>query len=506
LLTKQLIRPTGFGQSMPFWVTAFAIAAWSAAAAWVNPAQFADNLEQFSWSHSIELGYWKHPPLPTWLLAMLIRFIGFSVYWTYALAAICFIGTVFFTWRITWRLYGQQAATFTVLLLGLHIGFSWRAQLYNHNTVLLLFTAATVWATMQALDVDAKRTAARWGSWVLVGIFAGLAMLSKYQALVPLSGIVIALYAGDYFKQTNVRWGVALAVATGILLFVPHLIWVLSGSGSTIDNALQYAEGLNALGRVKNFIRFVVVQLRFHFPILMTIALLVLFKPKPLDTLVVMSSPSSFSFSKQNRAWLLGLIVWPAVFVSFVALSGGVRLQAQWGLQTFQFLTIFMGWRLTIVLQQQSPWQTVRIVLLMQLVLAVFFIWSIVEPSQRIWQGARTRNFPAASMAKEISDKWYQATKCELKYVVGPSFDATVVSAYSGHHPVILEDGDFTKEPWVTQALLKKHGAMYLAATVNALPAGLTSTGQVNVPARRNDLQPERAIYWGVALPQSICK
>ena len=486
--------------SIPFWVTAFAIAAWSAAAAWINPAQYADNLEQFSWSHSLELGYWKHPPLPTWLISIPIRLIGFSVYWTYALAPICFIGTVFFTWRIARRMFGEQAATFTVLLLGLHIGFSWRAQLYNHNTVLLLFTSATVWATMQALDADKKSAWAHRGSWVLAGALAGLAMLSKYQALVPLIGIVIALYLGGHFKQASVRQGAALASMTALLVFMPHLIWIVTGSGSTIDNALQTAEGLILPQRFKNLFQFLSVQMRFHFPILIAVAMLVLAKSGGSQ-----ESTASTSLNKQSRAWLIGLVAWPALFVSLVVLTGGVRLQAQWGLQTFQFLTILIGWRLSIVLAEQTVRRSVCVVLIAQVVLASFFAWSVMEPSQKIWQSERSRNFPAAWFAKVVSSKWYQATSCDLKYVVGPSFEATIVSSYSGHNPIVLEDGDFRKEPWVTNELLKAKGAIYLAYAVGGLPAEVIASGQVLIPARENDFQPARQIFWGVVLPQAMC-
>lgn len=477
---------------LPFWVTACAIATWSLAAACINPAQFADNLEQFSWAHSLELGYWKHPPLPTWLIAVPIRLIGFSVYWTYALAAACFIGTAFFTWRITLRLFGPQAGMFAVLLIGLHIGFSWRAQLYNHNTVLILMSAATVWATLRALDSGKK------AAWVFVGILAGLAMLSKYQALVPLLGIVIALYLGGWLKQKKVQQGVAIAAATALLVFAPHLIWVAMGTGSTIDNALHAAEGLGPLRRLTVFLGFWLVQIRFHLPILIAVVLLVLFKsggtaasaaPKPIDT--------------QGRAWLLGLIAWPVFVVSMVVLTGGVRLEAQWGLQTFQFLTIYIAWRLARVLPQGDCRYSVRVILVSQLVLAGFFVWSVVQPSQSFWKGVRERNFPAASVAKTVTSQWTSATRCPLLYVVGPSFEATIVSAYSGHNPAVLEDGDFKKEPWITPELLKRHGAIYVASKASQLPAHVSVRGQLTVPARQNDLQPESQLFWGLVLPQS---
>lgn len=480
--------------SLPFWFAALAIAAWSLAAALTNLAQYADSLEQFTWSHGLELGYWKHPPLPTWLIAAPIRLIGFSVYWTYALAAACFVGTAFFTWRITQRLFGQQAAMYAVLLIGLHIGFSWRAQLYNHNTVLILFSAATVWATVRALDSGRKL------AWMGVGGLAGLAMLSKYQALVPLLGIVLALYLGGWLKQASVRWGIAIAGATALVVFAPHVVWIATGGGSTIDNALHSAEGLGPMRRIASLLGFWLIQVRFHIPMLIAVGLLVLFKSAG-----EVSPATRSSLGQQTRAWLIGLIAWPAFFVSMVVLMGGVRLEAQWGLQTFQFLVIFIAWRLSIALPLQNVRRTLLVVLAAQVILGCFFMWSIVQPSNTIWRGARERNFPAESIAKEAVSQWRLATNCSLQYVVGPSFEASVVSAYSGQNPAVLEDGDFRKSPWVTAEQLNIKGALYLALKEADFPAHVMPSGKVIVPARENDFQEARILYVGIHLPQAPC-
>lgn len=482
---------------MPFWVTALTITGWSAVAAWVNPAQFADSLEQFTWSHSIEFGYWKHPPLATWLMAIPIQLFGFSVYWTYALAAMCFIGTVFFTWRITLRLFGQQAGMFAALLIGLNIGFSWRAQLYNHNTVLLLFSAATVWATLLALDSENKR------GWVLAGAFAGLAMLSKYQALIPLTGILIALYMGGRLRQASVKHGAMVALAVAFLVFLPHLIWLRTSNGSTIDNALYAAEGLGLLQRLFKLVGFWLIQIRFYVPVLIAVALLVLLGKTTEAANFTEDKP--VHSTAHNRAWLYGLILWPAFFVSMAVLLGGVRLEAQWGLQTSQFLVVLIAWQLVKVFPRMAMMRAVWLVLLVQVVLAGFFAWSIFQPQQSIWHGMRSRNFPAVDVSKEITSKWHELTSCPLKYVVGPSFEATIVSAYSSSNPTILEDGDFKKSPWVSNEKLKAYGALYLADDETKLPSNLSSTGFMVVPARVNDLQPVKQLFWGIALPLSKC-
>ena len=486
--------------SWPFWLTACAIVVWSASAAVINPAQYADNLEQFTWSHSFEMGYWKHPPLPTWIIAAFIRIVGFSVYWTYALAAFSFVGTAFFTWKIAQRLFGGQTAMFAVLLFGLHMGFSWRAQLYNHNTVLVLLSAATVWATLLALETR------RLLSWVWVGVLAGLAMLSKYQAVLPLMGILIALHGGGFFKQKNVMRGVVVAGIVAWLVFIPHLLWIAASSGSTIDNALHSAEGLGFVPRIVKFLTFWIVQIRFHTPILAAVAFLVLLKSKGsglTDEQVVQRSAGTLS--QQQQAWFLGLVVWPIAFVSMLVLLGGMRLEAQWGLQTFQFLAIFIAWKLAVVLPRNSMNRTLWVVLATQLVLGVFFAWSVIQPSQTMWRGSRTRNFPAQSVAKEVFAHWQQATTRPLRFVVGPSMEAAIVSAYSGQYPEVLEDGDFHKSPWVAPEKLKTEGAVYLSYEASELPEKAIIRGQLVLPARKNDFQPQRQLFWGLVLPSAIC-
>ena len=48
------------------------VAVWALWAAIFNQAQFGDNIEQFNWSQSLQWGYSKHPPLPTWLIGAAI--------------------------------------------------------------------------------------------------------------------------------------------------------------------------------------------------------------------------------------------------------------------------------------------------------------------------------------------------------------------------------------------------------------------------------------------------
>ena len=358
-----------------------------------------------------------------------------------------------------------------------------------------------MWATLLALD-SGKKT-----SWFLVGVLAGLAMLSKYQALVPLLGIVLALRLGGWLKQRAIWQGVCIAMAAAFFVFLPHLIWMALGSGSTIANAFNAAQDLSIIKRLTVFLGFWLIQIRFHLPILVAVALLVLFR-KTADHAdnVKTEQTTVAAFNQQTRAWFFGLVVWPAFFVSMAVLLGGMRLEAQWGLQTFQFVVVFIAWQLAVALPHSDLKRTVWVVVFAQLLLAAFFTWSIVQPQQQFWQGARSRNFPALAVSKEITAKWYEATTCPLKFVVGPSFEAVIVAAYSGDNPAVVEDGDFKKSPWVNAENLQTSGALYLATDATKLPRGLSKSGQLNIPARLNDYQPSKQLFWGVMLPQMDCK
>ena len=51
-----------------------------------------DNIEQLTWVRSLEWGYYKHPPLPTWLLWPFVQALGWSAWTTYVLGALCTLG------------------------------------------------------------------------------------------------------------------------------------------------------------------------------------------------------------------------------------------------------------------------------------------------------------------------------------------------------------------------------------------------------------------------------
>ncbi|MBU6438139.1 MAG: glycosyltransferase family 39 protein, partial [Betaproteobacteria bacterium] len=318
------------------WAVAW-VGLWVAFAYGVNTAQFGDNVEQFNWAHSLEWGYYKHPPLPTWLLGGLIRLMGETPAQSYALAFACLAATALLTHDIARRLLSPRMANVALVLWGLQMPFSWRAQLYNHNTLLVLSVALTVWCVLLALRH------ASLALWCAAGLAGALAMLSKYQAVVPLAGIAVALAGAGELQHAAVRRGALLAVAVAAVALTPHALWLVAHDGQPLHYAFSHDQQLGGMARCGSVLGFTLNQLRFLLPVLLCIALAVVLSPRAGGAAV----PSQEAPHPALRAWLFGLIGVPLLAVLALGAVRGVALQNHWGVQALQFVSLWLAWRLS---------------------------------------------------------------------------------------------------------------------------------------------------------------
>ena len=450
------------GVSRPHWstpaFTAVGIALWVLLASLTNSGQFADNIEQFVWAQSLEPGYWKHPPLPSWLLWAVVKLFGFWSGWTYLLSAACFCGTAYFGWRIARRIAGARVAAIAVLLQGLHLGFSQRAELYNHNTVVILFSSMAVWAVLRALDSSRLR------DWVLAGACAGLALLAKYQAAVILGGILVALVLSGELNSRRVRMGCACAVLVALAMFAPHLAAVLGTEHSPVRYALAQFQPKSWVAVLDSLLGYFISQIRFHLPMVIAVALVA--GTARRDAPIVGAGPVEGAMEPARaRAWMIGLVVWPLAFTTLLPLGSGMLLQAQWGLPTLQFFVLYLAVKVAAAFPSVPALGFLRSVVCVQVLSALVFLGAPLATDRRV-----DTAYPAQQVALAVRNDWSSTTNCPLKFVAGPSFEAGLVSVYSGGHAKVLEDADFLKSPWIDPIEMQSAG--YVMMQRDVVPGG----------------------------------
>ncbi len=467
------------------------VCAWVFVNSMGHTALHQDMAEQFVWAHSWQWGYPKHPPLPTWLFMAAQLFVPPTPGLLYALAALCIAATGVFTYLFARELHGPRFGILVAVLWSLQQPFSWRAWIYNHNTVLIAAVAFTAWATLRAAH---RPTLVR---WLWVGVGSALAMLTKLQALVPLLGMVWALWRSGHIDQPRERklMGIALLVAS--LLSGPALYWMLTGH----TNAMSY--GLHQLGNQKGggesvgALQFVSSELRMGS--LTLVALLVWIGLNRRNTSVAEVEPTLVA--TDTRAWIQGMFWLPLAVVVVAAAFGGARLHAQWGVQIFQFLAL----ALVIWFRPRLDGLSVSKALLIGVVLQLIQLGAALSPQgQKLHAPGAVQGYPAKAFAHKVLADWQRHTHCPLHYVSAPFIEGGQLSAYLPGFQVVVEDGVLANSPWVDPEAYAKEGGVVVLRDEAAFPADVIhEPSMVLVPPASVKLV--YTAYWGIRMPKTPC-
>ncbi|HKX44346.1 MAG TPA: glycosyltransferase family 39 protein [Burkholderiaceae bacterium] len=447
------------------------IVCWALWAVVFNVGQFGDNIEQFNWAQSLEWGYHKHPPLPTWLLGATIALFGPSPYWTYLLAALCLIGTALFTWLIGRQLLGERAASAAIVLWGLHLYFSQRAQLYNHNTVLVLWMSATVWFALRARDGGL-------GWWLATGAAAGAAILSKYQAVVPLAGLLLVLAWTGQLRATRQRAGFALAVVMLLAILAPHAVWLVQNDFAPFHYASEAVASAGFWRRLGFLVSFFANQVRLFFPTLVVLGVcwaLARYVDGPTSAAEPQAAADTAREPRNDfRIWSIGLIWWTVGVLIVMALVGSVSLRNHWGMQTFQFLCLWLAWRW----DRRAPIDLRRLIAVALLVHGVSLaLYAAEHHNPRSLSSKRRIDtmYPAQRIADVALAHWKAQTNCPLEYVSGDEFLAGMASLYSrdrsAARPLVYNTPAVT--PWIRPEATVRAGMLFVVDEDEVLPDGL---------------------------------
>lgn len=198
-----------------------------------------DNVEQWVWSQGLAWGYYKHPPLPTWLAAALHAVVGRAAIWVSILGAFCLTLALWLYGRLLTEMRGRAFAQLSVLAAMCITYATLRHDLYNHNTVMLTLMAGMACLMWRTAVAPSLRT------WLGIGLLMGLGLLTKYQF--ALVGACVALWwlrIGGWRQRVHVL-GALIAVLAASLLFLPHLWWLVESHWLPLQYASQSSLGAN---------------------------------------------------------------------------------------------------------------------------------------------------------------------------------------------------------------------------------------------------------------------
>lgn len=200
---------------------------------------FADEAYYWVWSRHLQLGYFDHAPIVAWLIRGSTAILG-----NHELAV-----------RLPAILLGGMAmlgATWLAMALGASLRTLWLVQVMLLCFPMLHVTAAIITPDTPALAFTLMAVAAgvncyRWPEqrrwWVLLGLLGGLAMLSKYMAVLPIGATYVYLMIGRRQKWPAVILSGLVAVA----VVGPMLWW--NWQNDFVSFRFQLGHGMGADSR-----------------------------------------------------------------------------------------------------------------------------------------------------------------------------------------------------------------------------------------------------------------
>lgn len=418
---------------------------WGGAQALTWRAPALDSAEQLAWSYALEGGYWKHPPLPSWLLHGLAALFGRSIALPAVAAQACAALALALCWRVGSAVLGPRDSLAAMALSGLVAWHTVGAQTFNHNTVLLPVQAACVLATWFALRRGL------WWQWMLAGLCAALAMLVKYAALFTLASLAVyVLLDRSTWTRRNVA-GLLVAAATFAAVVAPHLQWLFTHELAPVLYARAVTLHARSMpGLLASLALFLGEQLLRLLPLLAVLGWLW----RRRHAMVAAPAPPL----KGDRLFLWIVGAGPLVLTLAYSLATGTVLLPRWGGTVF----LFAGWLLLDALRHRwtPAWpEVLRAAAVAQLVSCL--LAGILAPwLGDVFAGPGRARFPAAILNARAQETWNAYADTPLRLVISDAWTGGNLAAF---RPLAVQlDGDPWMAPWVAPGDIASCGALVL--------------------------------------------
>lgn len=178
-------------------------------------------------SRQWDLSYFDHPPLHQWILEAFAPLLGAGRWLRLPFVALS-VATSLLLFFLTRRMFGARAAVWATAVFNLAGFFTVAAGswiLPDGPLDLCLVAAALCLTGVLFPEPEAATSAAAWRAWMGAGFWIGLAALSKYQAVLFGTGLVLFLVTSRLHRKWLAHPAPWAAGVLALVIFSPVLVW-----------------------------------------------------------------------------------------------------------------------------------------------------------------------------------------------------------------------------------------------------------------------------------------
>jgi hypothetical protein len=427
---------------------------WTALTTVVRPNPGLDLAESVYLGHEWQLGYPKHPPLPSWIAGAAAAASDHALWALYLASQLVVAFSIWAAWRMAREVLPPRAALLAACLLECCPFYSLLGMEVNNNVGLYPCWALAALYLFLALETDRKR------SWAAAGLWLGLGMLAKYTTVVL---VVTMLGFSVLHPKARAAWrrpGPYLTMFVALAVFSPHVYWAVEHNLPAVSYAIFHAPRQSDwLGHIRNPFGFAGYQLLMLSPIFLVLLPLTGYRWR----LRALDDRSRFA-----RDFLAAVVLGPFAIHLALSLALNIVLRGPYGSPMWTFVGVLM--LLSLELRPEpSRWRKAwRRWAAMAIGLAL--CWAVGAWVRPYVEEKPVRGlFPGRTFAAAVERAWSDRYAGPLPIVAGDYWLAGNAAFYGPSRPRVFAStaqrdwGEGVWEcPWITDDEFRKRGGAIL--------------------------------------------
>ena len=372
-----------------------------------------DTIEALAWGSNLDWGFKKHPPLSAFFPEVFYQVFG-SQDWAYYLLSQLF---VIFSFIIVFKLAKEflkdkNYALISVFLLEGIYFYNFTTPEFNVNVCQIPFWSLTIYYAWQSFKNNRNH------SWVLLGLFAALGVLSKYLFIYLLIGVsLFFIYNSIKDKKFNFKYLIPIIVF--IVILSPHIVWLTENNYNTIIYGLKRTslESSTYLDHLIYPLKFILKQIIILLPFFLLLSLMI--------------KKFKFKFNRKDEKslFLMFTILVPISLIVTTSLIFAANIRTMWMTPFYLFLGLFFIYyfKSNITLNYLKKFM-ICFLFIFILSPAVYLYISLSKDNKRT-------DYPGKEIARLVQNRWNKNFTNNIAIVVGNEWLAGNLSYHLQSRP-----------------------------------------------------------------------
>ena len=413
---------------------------------------YIDISENIEWGRHFQFGYDKNPYVGAWLTYGAYRLAGRCPEIAYILSQVFIAAAVWSVFALSSDIFGKEEGwkrAVPAVFAALMVPFAsiWSGE-FNDDIMDYGF-----WSLLTLFIFRAMRTQ-EWKWWLLTGLTAGLAFMTKYLAAVLFMSFLIPLLFTHEGRRSWRNPAFYAAIVAGLLLSLPNIIWLFGNDGV----ALQYAwdrTHADSAGFSSHF------EEPASF-LLNAVPLFVLPLAVYAVCFVRRIASGEANGGKFSALFLTSVTTAPFLFLFVLSVVTGAEIGLPWTTPLYVFPFLLM----TSFLPPEPGIRREKLFLLLFLIaVSSFLAYHLNAYLYRrgyVRSSTGYESYPGRESAEDLTREWHRKYGTKLRFVVGDRTEACNTALFSPDHPEPFFSANPLFSQWIRPADLKKHGALVI--------------------------------------------